>query len=103
MLDAEGGRSVPYLYRLDADLLCYVGGIPFHSLIGGTFEKKFMCLSRRFFLRLPMIYVNRICSNCGVSADWLLDMTERKTLNPNPRTAETYTGLSGESIRILHH
>lgn len=44
----------------------------------------------------------KISRACNVSTDWLLGLTDQKTPDSNLRAACEYTGLSEESIQILH-
>ena len=36
----------------------------------------------------------QICHNCHVSADWLLGLSDEKTLDSSAQSASRYTGLS---------
>lgn len=44
----------------------------------------------------------QICERCHVSADWLLGLSEIKTQNEDIKSIGQYTGLSEESIEVLH-
>lgn len=44
----------------------------------------------------------QICQICGVSADWLLGLSDVRDHDVEAKAIERYTGLSGETIRFLH-
>ncbi len=46
--------------------------------------------------------VRQICQKCNVSADWLLGLSDVRTLDANARAAADYTGLSAEAVEELH-
>lgn len=52
--------------------------------------------------RLPDIAkLREIATKCGVSADWLLGLTNIKAPNADAQAVESKTGLSGRAIAIL--
>ncbi len=53
--------------------------------------------------RLPDAYTLRhIAVTCDVSADWLLGISDERTINGDIAQASRYTGLSANSIRKIH-
>lgn len=53
--------------------------------------------------RLPDAYMLRhIAVTCDVSADWLLGISDERTINGDIAQASRYTGLSANSIRKIH-
>ena len=53
--------------------------------------------------RIPDIFILRlIAHNCGVSADWLIGMTDCKTKDADVRSICDYTGLSEKAVECLH-
>ncbi len=44
----------------------------------------------------------KICMACKVSADWLIGLSDTRTVEPDARTAVEYTGLSPEAVEALH-
>ena len=54
--------------------------------------------------RLPKAdRVRQIAEACGVSADWLLGMSENKTTDENVKAVCAYTGLTEEAANLLHN
>ncbi|MCC8090770.1 MAG: helix-turn-helix domain-containing protein [Oscillospiraceae bacterium] len=52
--------------------------------------------------RTPDIYVlYKICSNCNVSAHWLLGLTDTRSPDSSVQAAVTLTGLSEEAITAI--
>lgn len=45
----------------------------------------------------------QICQSCHVSADWLLGLSEEKTMDSSAQSASLYTGLSGGAVEFLHN
>lgn len=46
--------------------------------------------------------IKQIAEKCGVSADWLLGLTDIKSPNISIRDISDYTGLSESTIHLLH-
>ena len=83
----------------------------FHELRGEkTQEKfaKFLGMSRPtvgFYEngdRIPDLKVIiNICEKCGVTADWLLGISDIKSADPDKQTACEYTGLSEKTVDMI--
>lgn len=70
---------------------------------------KFLGISRQtvgFYCngdRIPdALGLKQIAEKCGVSADWLLGLTDVKSPDINIRDISGYTGLSESAIHLLH-
>lgn len=70
---------------------------------------KFLGISRQtvgFYCngdRIPdALGLKQIAEKCGVSADWLLGLTDIRTVNSSERAACDYTGLTEETVAVLH-
>lgn len=54
-------------------------------------------------IRIPdILALKNISEKCEVSADWLLGLSEEKTVNADTKAACKYTGLSEETVSHLH-
>ena len=46
--------------------------------------------------------LHQICTACDISADWLLGLSDTKSIDPNIKTVTQYTGLTEENASFLH-
>lgn len=53
--------------------------------------------------RIPdALGIKTIAEKCGVSADWLLGLSDERAVNGDLAQASRYTGLSADSVKVLH-
>lgn len=53
--------------------------------------------------RIPdALGIKTIAEKCGVSADWLLGLSDERAVNGDLAQASRYTGLSADSVNVLH-